>query len=42
TLIIVTHDNALAERTKCIITIKDGKVISDRVPIGKENAISHC
>lgn len=32
TLIIVTHDNALAERTKRIITIKDGKVISDRVP----------
>ncbi|MDW1808964.1 macrolide ABC transporter ATP-binding protein, partial [Vibrio sp. Vb2362] len=25
-------DNALAERTKRIITIKDGKVISDRVP----------
>ncbi|MDW2150600.1 macrolide ABC transporter ATP-binding protein, partial [Vibrio sp. 378] len=36
------HDNALAERTKRIITIKDGKVISDRAPIGKENAISHC
>lgn len=32
TLIIVTHDNALAERTKRIITIKDGKVISDRKP----------
>ena len=32
TLIIVTHDNALAERTKRIITIKDGKVISDRAP----------
>ncbi|WP_274005058.1 ABC transporter ATP-binding protein [Vibrio parahaemolyticus] len=42
TLIIVTHDNALAERTKRIITIKDGKVISDRAPIGKENAISYC
>lgn len=32
TLIVVTHDNALAERTKRIITIKDGKVISDRAP----------
>ena len=36
TLIIVTHDNALAERTKRIITIKDGKVISDRVPVSRE------
>lgn len=32
TIIIVTHDNALAERTKRIITIKDGKIIADRVP----------
>ncbi|PML51222.1 macrolide ABC transporter ATP-binding protein [Vibrio lentus] len=30
TLIIVTHDNSLAERTKRIMTIKDGKVLSDR------------
>lgn len=30
TLIIVTHDNALAERTNRVITIKDGKVIADR------------
>ncbi|MDF2152521.1 ABC transporter ATP-binding protein [Vibrio sp. CAU 1672] len=30
TLILVTHDNALARRTGRIITIKDGKVISDR------------
>ncbi|MBU2897770.1 ABC transporter ATP-binding protein [Vibrio hepatarius] len=30
TLIIVTHDNALAERTKRVITIKDGQVIADR------------
>ncbi|MEZ8311062.1 ABC transporter ATP-binding protein [Vibrio splendidus] len=30
TLIIVTHDNSLAERTKRIVTIKDGKVLSDR------------
>ncbi|SGZ01849.1 ABC transporter ATP-binding protein [Moritella viscosa] len=29
TLIIVTHDNALAQRTKRIINIKDGKVVSD-------------
>ena len=29
TLIIVTHDNSLAERTKRIVTIKDGKVLSD-------------
>ncbi|MDW1811517.1 macrolide ABC transporter ATP-binding protein, partial [Vibrio sp. Vb2362] len=29
-------DNALAERTKRIITIKDGKVISDRVPVSRE------
>lgn len=28
TLIIVTHDNSLAERTKRIVTIKDGKVLS--------------
>ena len=35
TLIIVTHDNALAERTKRIITIKDGKVISDRLPVSE-------
>lgn len=32
TLILVTHDNALAQRTKRIITIKDGKIISDCVP----------
>jgi putative ABC transport system ATP-binding protein len=32
TIIIVTHDNALAERTKRIITIKDGKIIADRTP----------
>ncbi|PCS24114.1 ABC transporter ATP-binding protein [Candidatus Enterovibrio escicola] len=30
TLILVTHNNALAERTKRVITIKDGKVISDQ------------
>ncbi len=29
TLIIVTHDNALARRTKRILSIKDGKVVSD-------------
>ncbi|MGF1697901.1 ABC transporter ATP-binding protein [Vibrio lamellibrachiae] len=29
TLIIVTHDNALADHTKRIITIKDGMVVSD-------------
>lgn len=29
TLIIVTHDNALAQRTKRIINIKDGKIIAD-------------
>lgn len=29
TLIIVTHDNALAQRTKRIITIKDGKIVAD-------------
>lgn len=32
TIIIVTHDNALAERTKRIITIKDGRIIADRAP----------
>ena len=32
TIIIVTHDNELAERTKRIITIKDGKIIADRAP----------
>lgn len=32
TIITVTHDNALAERTKRIITIKDGKIIADRAP----------
>ncbi len=30
TLIIVTHDVALAQRTKRIITLKDGHVVSDR------------
>lgn len=29
TLIIVTHDNALAHRTKRILSIKDGKVVND-------------
>lgn len=29
TLIIVTHDNALAQRTHRIVTIKDGKVVTD-------------
>ncbi|GEM76406.1 ABC transporter ATP-binding protein [Vibrio sagamiensis] len=29
TLIMVTHDNALAQRTKRIITIKDGRKITD-------------
>jgi putative ABC transport system ATP-binding protein len=29
TLIVVTHDNALAQRTKRIINIKDGKIVSD-------------
>lgn len=29
TLIIVTHDNALAQRTKRIITIKDGRITTD-------------
>lgn len=33
TLIIVTHDNALAERTRRVITIKDGAVISDWAPV---------
>ncbi|MFD2177121.1 ABC transporter ATP-binding protein [Veronia pacifica] len=32
TLIMVTHDNALAERTRRVITIKDGKIIADRRP----------
>ena len=31
TLIIVTHDNALARRTKRIINIKDGKVVGDEM-----------
>ncbi|SMY17455.1 ABC transporter ATP-binding protein [Photobacterium aquimaris] len=30
TLIIVTHDVSLAERTKRIITIKDGQIIADK------------
>ncbi|MEH6531731.1 MAG: ABC transporter ATP-binding protein [Photobacterium frigidiphilum] len=29
TLIIVTHDNALARRTKRILSIKDGKIVDD-------------
>ncbi|MDN3696022.1 MULTISPECIES: ABC transporter ATP-binding protein [Vibrio] len=29
TLIIVTHDNALAQRTHRIVTIKDGQVVAD-------------
>ncbi|CAM3787476.1 Macrolide export ATP-binding/permease protein MacB [Vibrio aerogenes CECT 7868] len=32
TLILVTHDNALAERTKRIVTIKDGCIVSDYCP----------
>ena len=36
TLIIVTHDNSLAERTKRVITIKDGKLVSDRKPVAVE------
>ncbi|WP_341665008.1 ABC transporter ATP-binding protein [Vibrio sp.] len=36
TLIIVTHDNALAERTKRVITIKDGKIIADRKSVAME------
>jgi len=31
TLIVVTHDNALARRTKRIINIKDGKVVGDEM-----------
>ncbi|ENM5787806.1 ABC transporter ATP-binding protein [Vibrio metoecus] len=29
TIIVVTHDNELAERTKRIVTIRDGQVVSD-------------
>ncbi|BDU40434.1 macrolide export ATP-binding/permease protein MacB [Vibrio nigripulchritudo] len=32
TIVVVTHDQALAQRTERIITIKDGQVISDRAP----------
>lgn len=31
TLIVVTHDNALAHRTKRIINIKDGKIVADEL-----------
>lgn len=29
TIIVVTHDNELAKRTKRIVTIRDGQVVSD-------------
>lgn len=29
TIIVVTHDNELAQRTKRIVTIRDGQVVSD-------------
>ncbi|OAN11635.1 macrolide ABC transporter ATP-binding protein [Photobacterium jeanii] len=32
TLIVVTHDLELAQRTKRIITIRDGKLVGDEVP----------
>lgn len=38
TLIIVTHDVALAQRTRRIITIKDGKVLSDKPAIKVNDA----
>lgn len=38
TLIIVTHDVALAQRTRRIITIKDGKVLSDKPAIKANDA----
>ncbi|MGF1692427.1 ABC transporter ATP-binding protein [Photobacterium kagoshimensis] len=33
TIIVVTHDLELAQRTKRIITIRDGKLVSDEVPV---------
>lgn len=34
TIVLITHDNLLAEETKRIIRIQDGKIISDAVPKG--------
>ena len=31
TVIIVTHESEIADRTKRIITFRDGKILSDRL-----------
>ncbi len=30
TLVLITHDNAIANRTKRIVRIQDGRVVEDR------------
>lgn len=37
TIVLITHDNSIAAEAKRIITIQDGKIVSDR-PTGKERA----
>lgn len=32
TIVFITHDNSLAEQTKRIVRIQDGKIISDTIP----------
>lgn len=32
TIVLITHDNSLAEQTKRIVRIQDGKIISDTIP----------
>lgn len=36
TIVLITHDNSLAEETKRIVRIQDGKIISDIIPEGVE------
>lgn len=36
TIVLITHDNSLAEETKRIVRIQDGKIISDIIPKGVE------
>lgn len=34
TIILVTHDNSIAEQAKRIVRVQDGKIIEDRMAIG--------